>query len=117
MADKEVEDVPEEEFEEDEEEDDVVEVTAQGKRKKIVVKTEKKSRVRKPNKHAEDWLKLLSGSSNAISTNDHVFRDPYFLVRDAQCPRTDGFDLFLYFYENRTHKVPVCNPWNRNMEN
>lgn len=75
-----------------------MEVTPQGKRKKSAIKTEKKSRVRKPNKHVEDWLKLLPGSLNAISANDHIFRDPYFMVRDAQCPRIDGFNLFLYFY-------------------
>ena len=60
-------------------------------------------------------MKLLPGSSNAISTNDHIFRDPYALVRDVECPRTDGFELFKYFYENRTDKVPIYNPWNRNM--
>jgi hypothetical protein len=83
MADKEVEEVPEEEVEVEDEGDDVVEVIVEGKIKKGVVKTEKKSRVKKPNKHAEDWLKLLPGSSNVISTNDHIFRDHYFLVRDA----------------------------------
>lgn len=119
MVDKEVEDVPKEEVkvEEEEDDDDVIEITAQGKRKKTPVKTEKKSRVRKPNKHVEDWLKLLPRSSNAISTNDHIFRDPHALVRDVECPRTDGFELFIYFYENKTYKVPICNPWNRNIAN
>lgn len=72
MADKEVEEVREEEVEVEDEGDDVVEVTAEGKRKKSVVKTKNNSRVRKPNKHAEDWLKLLPGSSNAISANDYI---------------------------------------------
>ena len=116
MADKEVEEVPTEEIEVEDEGDDVVEVTPEGKRKKGAVKTEKKSRVRKPNKNAKDWLKILPGSSNAISANDHIFKDPYFLVRDAKCPRTDGFNLFLYFYQNKTKNIPVCNPWNKNME-
>ena len=34
----------------------------------------------------------------------------------AQCPRIDGFDLFMYFYQNIIENVPVCNPWNKNME-
>ena len=71
--------------------------------------------VRKPNKHAEDWLKILPRSLNAISANDHIFKDPYFLVHDAECPTINGFDLFMFFYKNRIEKVPVCNPWNRNM--
>ncbi len=54
MADQEVEEMHEEEFKVEDEGDDVVEVTPEGKRKKSVVKTEKRTRVRKPNKHAED---------------------------------------------------------------
>ena len=78
MADKEVEEIPEEEIEEEDEDDNVVEVMPKGKRKKSTTKTEKKSRVRKPNKHVQDWLKILLGSSSAISKNDHIFQDPYF---------------------------------------
>ena len=98
MGDKEVEEIPKEEMEVEDEGDDVVEVTPGGKRKKPTVKMEKKTRVKKPKKHAEDWLKILSGSSNAISANDHIFKDPYFLVHDFECPRTNGFDLFMFFY-------------------
>ena len=115
MDEKGVEEVPKEEMEVEDKGDDVVEVTPGGKRKKPTVKIEKRTRVRKPNKHAEDWLKVLPGSSNVISKNDHIFRDPYFLVRDSECPRTNGFDLFMFFYQNRIEKVSVCNPWNRNM--
>ena len=80
MAEKEIEEVPEEEVEVEDEGDDVVEVTHKGKMKKSTAKTEKKSRVRKENNHAKDWLKILLGLSNAISENDHIFQDPYFLV-------------------------------------
>ena len=80
MVDNEVEEVLEEEVEEEDEGENVVEVTPEGKRKKSAAKTEKRSRVRKPNKHAEDWLKILPGLSNAISANNHIFRDPYVLV-------------------------------------
>ena len=73
MDDKGVEEVPKEEIEVEDEGDDVVEVTPKGKRKKSTAKTEKKSRVRKPNKHVEDWLKILPGSSNVILANDHIF--------------------------------------------
>ena len=73
MADKEVEEVPTEEVEVEDEGNNVVEVTPEGKRKKSAAKTEKKSRVRKPNKNAEDWLKILPGSSNVILTNEHIF--------------------------------------------
>ena len=96
--------------------DDIVEVTPGGKRKKPIVKLEKRTRLRKPNKHVEDWLKILPGSLSAILENDHIFRDPYFLVHDSKFPRTNGFDLFMFFYQNRIEKLPVCNPWNRNME-
>ena len=102
MANKEIEEVPKEEVEVEDEGHDVVEATPKGQRKKIVVNSEKKSRVRKPNKHVEDWLKILPGSSNAILTNDHIFRDPYFLVCDVECPRVTSYDLFKYFYQNRT---------------
>ena len=80
------------------------------KRKKNSATTEKKSRVRKPNKHVEDWLKILLGSSNAISAIDHSFRDPYVLVQDVEYPRVTGYDLFMYFYHNRIENVLVCNP-------
>ena len=53
MANKEVEEVTIEEVEVEDEGDDVLEVTPKGKRKKPTVKIEKKSRVRKPNKHAK----------------------------------------------------------------
>ena len=73
MANKKVEEVPVEEVEVEDEGDDVLEVTPKGKRKKSAAKTKKKSRVRKPNKHAKDWLKILPGSSNTISIIDHIF--------------------------------------------
>ena len=100
--------------EEEREEEDVVEFIAKGK-KKGKTKIEKKTRVKKPNKYTEEWIKILFESSNAVSTNDHVFKDPYFLCRDAICPKTDGSNLFMYFYHNRTLNLPICNPWNRNM--
>ena len=115
MDEKGVEEVPEEEIEVEDKGDNVMEVTPEGKRKKPAAKMEKKSRVKKPNKHAEDWLKIIPASSNVISENDHIFRDPYFLVHDSECLRTNGFDLSMFFYENRVEKVLVCNPWNRNM--
>ena len=101
MDDKGVEEVLEEELEVEDEGEIVVEITPEGKRKKTTAKKEKKSRVRKRNKHGKDRLKILPGSSNAISENDHIFRDPYFLVRDSEWPRTNGFDLFMFFYQNR----------------
>ena len=61
-------------------------------------------------------MKILLGSSNVISANDHVFKEPYFLCKDAQCPKIDGFSLFMYFYQNRTKNILVCNLWNINME-
>ena len=76
MADKEIEEVLEEKVDFEDEGDNVVEVTPKGESKKPTIKTEKKSRVRKPNKHVEDLLKFLPGSLNVISKNDHIFRDP-----------------------------------------
>ena len=78
------------------EEEDVVEVTTKGN-KKGKIKTKKKTSGRKPNKYVEEWIKLLPRSSNVVSMNDHIFKDPYFLCKDAICPKTDGSTLFMYF--------------------
>jgi len=59
MVVKEVEEVPAKEVEIGDEGDDVVKVTAKRKKKKVASKIEKKLRVRKPNKHVEDSLKIL----------------------------------------------------------
>ena len=37
------------------------------------------------------------------------------MVRDAECQRVTGYDLCMFFYQNRIENVPVCNPWNKNM--
>ena len=98
MANMDVEEILADEVEVEEEGEDV-EVTTEGK-EEGTAKAKKKTRVKKPKKHAEEWMKILSGSSNAISSNDHVFIDPYFLCKDAMCPKIDGFNLFMYFYQN-----------------
>ena len=86
MTDMEIKEVPIEEREEEmHEEEDVVKVIVEGK-KKGKAKAEKKTRVMKPNKYTEKWIKLLPGSSNAVYANNHIFKDPYFLCRDAICP-------------------------------
>ena len=86
MTNMEIEEVLVEEREEEmQEEEDVVEVIAEGK-KKGKAKAKNKTRVRKPNKYAEEWIKLLPRSSNAVFMNDHIFKDPYFLCRDSICP-------------------------------
>ena len=43
----------------------------------------RKTRIRKPNKYVDDWMKLFLGSSDVILENDHDFRDPYVYCRDA----------------------------------
>ena len=63
MDDKGVEEVPKEEMEVEDEGDDVVEVTSKGKRKKPIVKVEKRTRVRKPNKL---FRGLVENSSRVI---------------------------------------------------
>ena len=63
----------------------------------------------------EEWIHILPGSSNAQNANDHAFKDPYVLCRDAKVPDRNGYELFQYFYKNRKTKVPVCNPWVRNL--
>lgn len=60
-------------------------------------------------------MKILPGSSNTISANDHVFKNPYFLCKDAIFPKIDGFNFFMHFYLNRTLNLPICNPSNMNM--
>lgn len=57
-----------------------------------------KTRQRKPNRFVDEWLKLFPGSTNANSTNDHAFIDPYARCRDAMCPDAIGSELFYYFY-------------------
>ena len=63
----------------------MVEVTIEAN-KKGKTKAEKKTRVQKPNKYIEERIKLLLRSSNVVFANDHIFKDPYFLCRDAICP-------------------------------
>ena len=48
--------------------------------------------------------------------NENVLKDHFFLCRDAQYPKINGFNLFMHFYQNRTENILVYNPWNRNME-
>ena len=98
-----------------EEEKGVVKVIAEGKNMGKA-KTKKKTRVKKPNKYVEEWIEILPWPSIVVSTNDYIFKDLYFLCRDAICPKTDGFSLFMYFYHNRNLNVPICYPWKRNME-
>ena len=91
----EIEEVLVDEREEEMEEEDVVVVTVEGE-KKGKTKTKKKTRVIKPNKDTKECIKIISGSSNAIFANDHAFKDPYFLCRDAICPKNDGSNLFMF---------------------
>ena len=59
-----------------------------------------KARQRKQSKFPKEWVKLFLGSTNANSTDDHVFFDPYANCRDARCPGTNGGELFYFFYCN-----------------
>ena len=98
MADMKIEEILfDEREEEDTEEEEVEEVTIEGK-KKGKDKTKKKSRNRKLNKYIEEWIQILLGSSSSISTNDHTFKDSYFLCRDVNHPCTNGHNLIMYFY-------------------
>lgn len=74
-----------------------------------------KAKQRKPSRFVEEWIKTLPGSTNAISADEHIFFDPYAKCRDARCPDSNGGELFYYFYCNREKKVPVCNPWKKNL--
>lgn len=58
-------------------------------------KATKKSRERKLNKYMEEWMKILPGSSNAISANDHDFKDPYAFICDAIYPDINGYEIFM----------------------
>lgn len=78
--------------------------------------TAKRSQERKPNKYMEEWIKILLDSSNARSTDDKAFIDPYCKCRDALVPETNGYELFMYFYCNRVESVPISNPWKHNLE-
>ena len=74
-----------------------------------------KARQRKPSRFPEEWVKTLPGSTNANSADEHIFFDPYAKCRDARCPDANGGEPFYYFYCNREKKVPVCNPWKKNL--
>lgn len=58
---------------------------------------------------------MLPDFSNAISKNDHDFREPYSLCKDATCPSVDEYELFRYFYNKRFSKILVCNSWKNNL--
>lgn len=74
-----------------------------------------KMRQKKPNRFVDEWFKLFPSSSNANVTDDHAFVDPYSLCRDVVCPGVTGSKLFKYFYYNKDKKIPVCNPWQKNL--
>lgn len=74
-----------------------------------------KTRKRKSNNYVEEWAQLLPGSLNATSENDHDFRDPYMYYRDAIYPYKNGYELFMFFYNNRFKKPLVSNPWRRTL--
>ena len=69
-----------------------------------------KTRQKKPSQFLEEWVKLFPRSTNANSTDDHAFFDPYAKFRDARCLGTNGAELFSFFYYNQEKKVPICNP-------
>lgn len=75
----------------------------------------KKGRERKWNKYVEEWMTILPGSTNAMSTDDKAFINPYAACRDALVPGMNGYELFMYFFYNRVERVPICNPWMRNL--
>ena len=100
MANMEVVEIPADEREE-------VEEVSTSKGSKGKRKSEKKTRDRKSKKYAKEWIKILLGSSNKISTNDHDFKDPCFLCREANFPNTNGYDLFMFFYCNKIMNAPI----------
>ena len=85
--------------------------------------TREGSKVSLSAKFAKEWLKIIPKSSNSQSANVHAFRDAYSFFtkdsntecRDAQVPDTNGTELFWYFYKNRVQKVPISNPWMKNL--
>lgn len=74
-----------------------------------------KMRQRKPNRFVKEWIKLFPSSSNTNVVDDHAFVDPYDLCKDVVCPGVTNSKLFKYFYYNREKKIPVCNPWKKNL--
>lgn len=54
-------------------------------------------------------------SSNTIVVDDHEFKDSYMFFRDATS-RVASYELFGYFYSNREKKIPIFNPWKKNLE-
>ena len=63
----------------------------------------------------DEWMKILPGTSNLQSTNDHAFRYPYLFCRDGEVPDRNESELFWFFYKNKIDKVPISNPWTRNL--
>lgn len=74
-----------------------------------------KTRKKKPNRFAKEWMKFFPGSSNANVVEDQNFIDPYALCKDVICLGVISLELFKYFYHNRERKIPVCNPWKKNL--
>lgn len=64
----------------------------------------------------EEWIKLFLESSNVILVDDHEFKDPYIFFRDSTCHGITSYELLIYFYHNIVEKIPICNPWKKNLE-
>ena len=74
-----------------------------------------KTRKRKPRRFLEEWIKNFLWSTNENSIDSHAFFDPYAKCKEAKCPDVTGSKLFYYFYCNREKKIPICNPWKKNL--
>ena len=46
-----------------------------------------------PYPYTREWMILYLGSSNAPSTNTHIFRDPQNFCRDAIVPNKNEYEL------------------------
>ena len=47
-----------------------------------------------PYSYLEEWVLWYLRSSNHISANTNIFKDVYFLCRDAVVPDTNAHDIF-----------------------
>lgn len=91
---------------------DIQEVTTEEVKATIATKM---SWQRKPNKYVEEWMKILLGSSNAMSADGKDFIDLYAKCRDSLVLDTNRYELFMFFYCNKVEGSPICNPWNHNL--
>ena len=68
-----------------------------------------------PYPYPEEWVHWYPGSSNHKNANADIFKDVYYLCKDAMVPNTNANKLFWFFYNNKNRGFQLSNPWEKNL--